>query len=309
MPLPLLLVGAAMALGGYGVKKGFDAKSDMNKAKEIGERAERKHRRAVKAFEQHKEETNQVLTQLGQFKLDVFSNQINRFVEVIKKHKSASSKLKGFNERFSEADLVSMEHDLNASLEISSGLGKGAISGALAAYGAYSGVGVLATASTGTAISTLSGIAAKNATLAWLGGGSLASGGLGIAGGTAVLGGIVAGPAIAIAGFMMASKAEEAVTQSREYEADIDVAVEQIEASGVVLDAVQSNARELARAIAKMTDVFDSVYTDNIDNKLAFEKMSSVAFTLKKLLDTSIMNEDGEAIPHLSQQISGYLEL
>ncbi len=48
------------------------------------------------------------------------------------------------------------------------------------------------TASTGTAISTLSGAAATNATLAWLGGGALAAGGGGTAAGSALL--ALAGP-------------------------------------------------------------------------------------------------------------------
>ena len=48
-------------------------------------------------------------------------------------------------------------------------------------------VASLGTASTGTAISTLSGAAATKATLAWLGGGTLAAGGLGVAGGAVVL--------------------------------------------------------------------------------------------------------------------------
>lgn len=47
-------------------------------------------------------------------------------------------------------------------------------------------------ASTGTAISSLSGAAATNATLAWLGGGSLAAGGGGMAAGSVVLGTITA---------------------------------------------------------------------------------------------------------------------
>ena len=42
-------------------------------------------------------------------------------------------------------------------------------------------------ASTGTAISTLSGAAATNAALAWLGGGALAAGGGGMAAGEAFL--------------------------------------------------------------------------------------------------------------------------
>lgn len=48
------------------------------------------------------------------------------------------------------------------------------------------------TASTGTAISTLSGAAATNAALAWLGGGAAAAGGGGMASGTAFL--AIAGP-------------------------------------------------------------------------------------------------------------------
>ena len=58
-----------------------------------------------------------------------------------------------------------------------------------------------ATASTGTAISGLSGAAATNAALAWLGGGTLASGGGGIAAGAAIVGTVSTGGAvIAIAG-------------------------------------------------------------------------------------------------------------
>jgi len=56
---------------------------------------------------------------------------------------------------------------------------------------------------------TLSGIAAKNATLAWLGGGALAAGGKGIAGGLAVLGGIQLAPVFAVSGFVFASKARQ----------------------------------------------------------------------------------------------------
>lgn len=98
-------------------------------------------------------------------------------------------------------------------------------SGALAGFGATGSVGLLATASTGTAISSLAGAAATNATLAWFGGGALAAGGLGMAGGTAVLGGLVAGPALAVGGFMLANKAEEALEKARDYETKADNAI------------------------------------------------------------------------------------
>ena len=72
------------------------------------------------------------------------------------------------------------------------GLGAGV---AVAAIGPTAAMGIATTfgvASTGTAISALSGAAATNAALAWLGGGALAAGGGGIAAGNALL--ALAGP-------------------------------------------------------------------------------------------------------------------
>ena len=80
------------------------------------------------------------------------------------------------------------------------------VGGATGVVGATAGVGVAAfaptaaiaiattfgTASTGTAISALSGAAATNAALAWLGGGAVAAGGGGMAAGNALL--VMAGP-------------------------------------------------------------------------------------------------------------------
>lgn len=57
------------------------------------------------------------------------------------------------------------------------------------------------TASTGTSISALSGVAATNATTAWLGGGALAAGGGGMAAGSIVLAAIpFVGVTVAVAG-------------------------------------------------------------------------------------------------------------
>lgn len=41
MPLPFILAGAAIAAAGFGVKKGVDAKSDLDEAKEYNQDAER----------------------------------------------------------------------------------------------------------------------------------------------------------------------------------------------------------------------------------------------------------------------------
>ena len=81
--------------------------------------------------------------------------------------------------------------------ESSKGFGiAGILGGAgVAAFGPTAAMSVamtFGTASTGTAIASLSGAAATNAALAWLGGGTLAAGGAGLAGGEALL--TMAGP-------------------------------------------------------------------------------------------------------------------
>ncbi|WP_052443944.1 hypothetical protein [Pectobacterium brasiliense] len=100
--------------------------------------------------------------------------------------------------------------------------GFGGIVGGSMALGAWALVSAIGTASTGTAISTLSGVAATNATLAWFGGGALAAGGAGMSGGMLVLGGIVAAPIIYFAAKSAWTKArafqdqEELVKQEHE---------------------------------------------------------------------------------------------
>ena len=75
--------------------------------------------------------------------------------------------------------------------------------GGFAADGATTAaVMALGTASTGTAIASLSGAAATNATLAALGGGAIAAGGGGIALGTPVLGATTAGVGLMVGGII-----------------------------------------------------------------------------------------------------------
>lgn len=110
------------------------------------------------------------------------------------------------------------------------------------------------TASTGAAISGLSGVAATNATLALLGGGTLAAGGAGMAGGILLLTGVVAAPAAALAaaGFYVLRKrrnkreeerlrigveaAEEALAQSQQ---GFDVMVDVLSRATAIMEYVE----------------------------------------------------------------------
>lgn len=81
--------------------------------------------------------------------------------------------------------------------------------GSAVAAGSWSAVAVMGTASTGTAIGSLSGVAATNAIWAWFGGGALAAGGAGMAGGALVLGGLFLAPAVLFASWHSRSKIKE----------------------------------------------------------------------------------------------------
>lgn len=77
------------------------------------------------------------------------------------------------------------------------------------------------TTSTGVAISSLSGIAATNAALAWLGGGTLAAGGAGIAGGQALLAtlgpvGLIIGGVPLTAGFLLTAIRNKEIAEQAE---------------------------------------------------------------------------------------------
>jgi transcriptional regulator with XRE-family HTH domain len=116
----------------------------------------------------------------------------------------------------------------------------GAGVGAGTAAGVFAVVSATATASTGTAIASLSGAAASSATLAWLGGGSLAAGGMGIAGGTAVLTGVVALPALLALGGVL-------VWKGRKFRKEAEK-----------LDAAQQALREMQDAFAQAAEWDDA---------------------------------------------------
>ncbi len=139
-----------------------------------------------------------------------------------------------------------------------------AIGGVLAAYGAYTGVGMLANTAGGVAIAELSGVAATNATLAWLGGGALSVGGFGIVGGMAVLGGLVAGPALAILGALSADEMEKKRDDAKAYYSQAEAAVKKADAMIDNLQAVRKMADLFTRQITKIDALFFSLSQDAI---------------------------------------------
>ncbi|MGE6359792.1 hypothetical protein [Psychrobacter glacincola] len=86
---------------------------------------------------------------------------------------------------------------------------QGTTVGGLAAVGSWTLVSMFGSASTGTAIASLSGVAAHNSILAWFGGGAIAAGGGGMAAGTLTLGAIAVVPIVLFSSYKTHSSAND----------------------------------------------------------------------------------------------------
>jgi len=308
MPLPFLIAGG-LGLAAAGVKKGFDAKKKNEEAKRIVEEAEEKLKLPLKNFKLAQNDMEDYLSSFARFKLMVFQVQIQNFIDFIKKCKnSANSELNLEKVNFTDDDLKILESTVEKTYSISSSLTQGATSGALIAFGTYGTVGALATASTGTAIGTLSGAAATNATLAWFGGGSLAAGGGGIALGSAVIGGLAVAPLIAIIGFHQNSKAEKHLTAAYEYSSDVDIELEKITLQLEEFKAMKQYIDELGNTIVKICDRFDDLLDEinSSENACKHEKIQQLFVLgtgIKKHLEISLLDTNGQKNTHLKVEM------
>lgn len=316
MPLPFLAWAIIGTVGAVGVGTTVKAGLDQHEANERNDQAESIIRIATNRIDISRKKCNNAVNRLGEEKVAILDGRIKKFVEVFEKiHNIELEESVGLNEysklvtdktQFGELKKVQL-----LATSIAGGMASGSMAGAVTAFGAYSAAGAFATASTGTAIASLSGAAATNATLAFFGGGSIASGGLGIAGGTMVLGGLVAAPALAVMGVFLSSKASanldkaySNLSKAREYD-------EQMKKASEMCNAIRRKSDMFSRFLVSLDTVLEPLVYDMAqvvqikgtdyskydvrDKKLIAETMALVG-AVKSVIDTPILNKDGSLI-------------
>ena len=189
-------------------------------------------------------------------------------------------------EQFEEIeDVVASLGDIAARLGFSY-VGSGAAGAGMAA-GAYAAASAFGTVSTGAAISGLAGAAARNATLAWLGGGSLASGGGGMAAGVASLAGIALAPIAIIPPIVAWTRAIRQSNRIDEAIAEMDVHEAEFGKHKAELTAVLERAREMSEAVGNaewaLKDMLRRASPDNLEDVY---RVAILAKALADLLDT-----------------------
>ncbi|MFZ4859084.1 MAG: hypothetical protein ACOYL3_22125 [Desulfuromonadaceae bacterium] len=203
MPIPLILLGAAALAGGFGVKKGVDAKSLFRRLKTENLQAQKRHDSASKELEQAVNTARITFEVLGNQKIELYKNSLIPFVEAFSLIKNVDFK---DGRIFAEASLTVTQADMLALLDVSLTMkdvittGVGCLGGggltALAAYGVN---GLLGTVSAGSAFGSATGAAATNSVMASIGGGGMAAGAC-VGGGMMTGAGCMAGAAGGMAG-------------------------------------------------------------------------------------------------------------
>ena len=295
MVIPLIpIVGAIIGIGALAKAKRDtrDAMDRKDKAKAKLEATNVAYHRKFEDYKSYHSETERQLQQLGQKRANGM-RVIRKVIVFVKKAKLQNPNIISDAEiRMEEmAELDQVYRDILKSLGGTGGsVAGGAGVGALTAIGAYGLVGAFGTASTGAAIGGLNGAAASSAILAWLGGGSLAAGGLGMMAGTVVLGGIVAAPAIVAFGLFKkheADKLEKEVVRKiqklKSEEAKIDL-------ERAKLCATRLRIKEVSSTIIRLTGELNTSLREADRNDLEdVYRVVQIAKTLRAALDEPVI--------------------
>ncbi|BCJ02924.1 sortase [Helicobacter pylori] len=226
MPLPFILGGLAIAAAGYGFKKSIDASETADKVNEIVKEAEDLKEGAKNRVESAQSGCKNALMRLGEKKFHVISHGVSRFVRHF-------NQLNGHQFFVKASDMQDLHKQVSVAQNFSKQLNASGMSEESAIGGMFAGYG-------GLGISSFT-------TGAMLGGG-LTMGGLV---GMAVLGGLVAGPALAILGAMSADKMKEKLEKVKAYYSQVEKAVKKADAIIDQFQAIEKMAKLFTRQITK----------------------------------------------------------
>ena len=311
MPLPFILGAAAAVAAIGGVGSGIHGAAKMKEANDTMKSADSRHRKNIKRFDETSVATNKAMDELGALELEIL-HSFDDFSNTIEKIQNRPQ----FKE-YKKDGVTLPQYDKEALKSVSvgagvllGGLGGAAVgtAGGFAAAGATtSAVMALGTASTGTAIASLSGAAATNATLAALGGGAIAAGGGGIALGTTILGAttlgvglLVGGVIFNVTGSKLSDKADEAWSQMKKAEKTIDTActyLNELKLAATNYTASVTKAREkykeifgyVSYAVNNLKKTDWTAFTE--EEKIATQNAVLLVGLLYKMCQVSLVNK------------------
>lgn len=252
--LPLIIGFAASGIGALGLAKGKVGLDKIEQAKRKAELASKRYQDSIDSLNRQWEETNRLSELYNKLRIRIGYKVVSRFVEFIQRNGKRASyteqRLVETLEGVSLQDLQEFKSFAFSSKQVMKGVYNAAsvgMSAGSATVGVANAIGTVAvpqffgliTKQVGVAQLGLPGVAA------YLGGGNIVLGG-------AVLGGAALAPAVAVAGLQLSEHGEKALTEVREYEAQVNEQIEKNEVAKELLIQAEKRIRELGQLIKKL---------------------------------------------------------
>ena len=235
-------------------------------------------------------------------KIEIGENLVNSIANTPKELNAKLVKIETNTITFRNTENYAQEAYQNAiksGIGVAAGVGAGAVAATLAPTAAMWVATTFGTASTGAAISSLSGAVATKAALAWLGGGALAAGGAGIVGGKALL--ALAGPigwgiAAAVAGgnmIFLSSRNKKIAEQAINEAKTITFAGAQLEETGAKIEQLIKKTESLLdmfeNQLVELRSLKGCNYSDiSSDEQLQLGTLVNNALSLSELLNKTV---------------------
>jgi hypothetical protein len=309
--IPLIFGAIALGSAALGGIAGIGGASDMSEARDIVDAAQESYKQAFSIYESTLKETQLGLKEFNKFKIELQNNIISRYAELKQQNdifhsahysqfiKQLDNTISERMQQYQSGQISAEEYfqTMGSALEAFDAIDIVANGGnrkGLLAIGATKIATSVGVASTGTAISGLSGAAAHSATLAWFGGGSLAAGGGGMALGGAILTGLTVGPALAVLGFSIAGKGARELDRAIEYHNQVGEEISELAGYIDRLDLIQQ----------RMYDLNHLIYDKYV---ILSEKMDDLEVTLDRYQNRSTQSIEIQKIQELSKEIFGLI--
>ncbi|MBQ9546618.1 MAG: hypothetical protein IJU90_04970 [Bacteroidales bacterium] len=300
---------------GLKVISGVQAVQDRKKSIQTKEEADALEAEIMKTNESVRDDMNDTLETFGKRRMEALHNTIGVFLDYLERL-NQHAKAKEY-EFLTEIDIKSEEIAELQQIDMkASDAAK-----VLAVGGGFATIGLIGTpalvtglvtsfaaASTGTAISTLSGAAAHGAVLAWLGGGTIAAGGGGMAAGAAVMTALTAtataGLAVIAVGTLASAFYSRKYTEATKHLAEVKEWVAQTEASWAVMAGIKERVLELQKLtndleqrtieqLHKLDPYIDHFDKTDMAHVELFQQAAIMVKSMSELAQVSILDEDG----------------
>lgn len=318
LPLvPLVLIGTGVLTGGTGAASGLIGMNKMRKAQSAAKGAQARYDQELALTHAEVDRVNARLREYGAHQERVAASVLARMVDFLRRNaqqveQSPQAFLDGA-QTHQDTSLTAFGGVLENPLDLLGGAALAGATGAATMTAVPAAATAIGTASTGAAISGLSGAAGQSAMMAWLGGGSIASGGGGMALGASALNFVTVGPALLVTGLVLNGKGEKALTSSNEFCAKVDVVASDQAAFRSLLSTIEVRIGELTAVLTglevRAVAALDELEREEFDRDLHTVELSHalrLAFAVRDVLTTPVLDESGALSAGTSRIILTY---